>query len=170
MAGHFFHCCAADADPQRLLDPSSQFSEPWGDREHGPCDKCEGRGVALYECRSCLETGTRADCPVCEGRVRFEQTCPACGGDGEITHTRRHGVAVFPLREGLYRYLAEKGAEVEGKVVVELEGVISEEQDLDADAGALLVCPEEIVAVAPLDPGLVAEIRQRLDEKQPIAD
>jgi rRNA maturation protein Nop10 len=91
--------------------------------------------------------------------VRFEETCPVCGGDGEITHTRRHGIAVFPAREGLYRYLAEKGAEVEGKVVVELEGVISEERDLDADVGALLVCPDQIVAVTPLDSRLVEEIR-----------
>ncbi len=93
-----------------------------------------------------------------------------CGGDGEITHTRRHGIAVFPAREGLYRYLAEKRAEVEGKVVVELEGAISEERDLDADAGALLVCPEEIIAVTPLDPRLIAEVRQRLEEKQPVED
>jgi hypothetical protein len=102
--------------------------------------------------------------------VRFEQTCPACGGDGEITHTRRHGIAVFPAREGLYRYLAEKGASVEGQIVVELEGSISEEHDLDADAGALLVCPDQIVAVTPLDPRLVREVRQRLEGKRSVAD
>jgi hypothetical protein len=46
---------------------------------------------------------------------------------------------------------------VEGKVVVELEGTISDERDLDADAGALLVCPERIVAVFPLDARLLEE-------------
>lgn len=101
-------------------------------------------------------------CPACEGRVRFEATCPACSGDGEITHTRRHGIAVFPAREGLYRYLAEKDAAVDGKVVVELEGTLSEERDLDADAGALLVCPERIVEISPLDARLMEEIADRL--------
>jgi len=153
----FFHCCSADSDPHELLDPARQFTDPWGAREHGPCDKCEGSGTTLYECRSCLEVGAIAGCPVCEGRVRFEATCPVCGGDGKITHTRRHGIAVFPAREGLYRYLAEKGAAVEGKVVVELEGTISDERDLDADAGALLVCPERIVAVFPLEAHLLNE-------------
>jgi hypothetical protein len=82
--------------------------------------------------------------------------------DGEIRHTRRHGIAVFPAREGLYRYLAEKDAELEGRIVVELEGTISEERDLDADAGALLVCPERVVAVSPLDLELIERIRERL--------
>jgi len=157
----FFHCCSADEDPNGLLDPGRQVTEPWGDHEHGPCDKCEGDGVALYECRSCLERGAEPECPACEGRVRFTETCPTCMGSGQITHTRRRGVAVFPAKEGLYRYLAERGAEVEGKVVVELEGRISDERDLDADAGALLVSPEEVVAIEPLDAELVLAIRSR---------
>lgn len=138
------------------------MTEPWGPPQHGPCDKCGGEGVALYECRSCLQAGARADCPACGGRVRFRETCPACLGDGEIDHTRRRGIAVFPAREGLYRYLAERDDEPDGKVVIELEGRLGEERDLDADAGALLVYPERIRAVEPLDLELVAEIRSRL--------
>jgi hypothetical protein len=115
----------------------------------------------LYECRSCLETGSRSECPACQGRVRFRETCPACLGDGHIEHTRRAGIAVFPTREGLYRYLAEKNASVEGKVVVELEGRLSDERDLDADTGALLLMPERIVETAPLDTRLIAAIRER---------
>jgi hypothetical protein len=146
----YFHCCAAEPDPRRLLDPGRQFTEPWGDREHGPCDKCGGEGLTLYECRSCLQEGSSADCPACQGRVRYRETCPACLGQGQITHTRRQGIAVFPTRGGLYRYLAERNADPEGKVVVELEGVLSEERDLDADAGALLVHPQRILAIQPL--------------------
>jgi hypothetical protein len=157
----FFHCCSAESDPERLLDPDRQLTEPWGAPEHGPCDKCQGAGVALYECRSCLEAGAVADCPACQGRVRFRETCPACLGDGVITHTRRRGVAVFPRREGLYRYLAEKGADLRGKLVVELEGRLADERDLDADAGALLVHPERIVEVLPIDAELVDAIRAR---------
>jgi len=158
----FFHSCEADADPQRLLNPAEQVTEPWGGHDHGPCDKCAGAGTALYECSSCMEAGARPDCPACQGRVRFPETCPACLGDGQIDHTTRHGIAAFPSREGLYRYLAgEPEARIEGNVVVEMEGPVSEERDLDADAGALLVCPERIVSVTPLDPSIVEAIRAR---------
>jgi hypothetical protein len=157
----FFHCCAADADPQRLLDPDRQLTEPWGSHDHGPCDKCSSKGVVLYECRSCLEAGALPDCPACQGRVRFREICPACLGDAQIDHTRRRGVAAFPRREGLYRYLAERDSELEGKAIVELEGRIGDERDLDADTGALLVHPERIVEVRPLDVELVEAIRAR---------
>jgi hypothetical protein len=81
--------------------------------------------------------GADLSCPACEGRVRCREICPACLGDGHINHTRQRGIAVFPAREGLYRYLAEKGAEVSGKAVLELDGSLSGERDLDADAAAL---------------------------------
>jgi hypothetical protein len=158
----YFHCCSADAEPERLLDPDRQFTEPWGGADHGRCDKCGGAGTVLYKCRSCMETGGKADCPACQGRVRFRETCPACLGNGHVDHTRRAGLAVFPAREGLYRYLAERNANVEGKVVVELEGRPSQERDLDADAGALLVLPERIVSVAPLDVELIRVVRERV--------
>jgi len=112
-----------------------------------------------------METGPSSECPACQGRVRFRETCPACLGDGHIDHTRRAGVAVFPAREGLYRYLAERNASVEEKLVVELEGRLSEERDLDADAGALLLMPERIVETAPLDTRLIATIRERLGHR-----
>jgi hypothetical protein len=157
----FFRSCSTDEDPDALLDPDRQFTEPWGAHEHGLCDKCDGEGTALYECRSCLERGADPGCPACRGRLRFRETCPTCLGDGQITHTRRRGVAVFPTKEGLYRYLAERDAGVEDKLVVELEGPIGEERDLDADAGALLILPRRLVAVEPLDADLVLAIRAR---------
>lgn len=158
----YFHCFSAEADPELLLDPEQQFTEPWGGPDHGRCDKCGGAGTTLYRCRSCMEIGAKADCPACQGRVRFRETCPACLGNGHIDHTRRAGLAVFPAPEGLYRYLAEKNADVTGKVVVELEGRTSEERDLDADAGALLVLPERIASVVPLDTELIESIRERI--------
>ncbi len=158
----FFHCHSSDIDPQCLLDPDRQFTEPWGSSDHGACDKCGSRGTTLYECRSCLERGPEADCPACQGRVKFEETCPTCEGSGVIDRTRRHGVAVFPSLEGLYRYLVEKDGELKGKVFVELQGRLSEERDLDADAGALLIFPEKIVAVRAVDREIVEAIRKRL--------
>ena len=163
----FFHSCPAEEDPAGLLDPDRQVTEPWGEPEHGPCDKCEGRGTTAYECFSCLEAGSDPDCPACQGRVRFEQTCPTCLGSGEIHRTKRHGVAVFPRREGLYRYLAWKSdSDPTGKVVVELVGTPSDDCDLDADHGALLVFPERLVAVEPLDPSTVAAISERVGEEE----
>jgi hypothetical protein len=166
----FFHCRSAEADPQELLDPERQFTEPWGSPDHGPCDKCGGEGVVPYECRSCLERGSEAECPACEGRVRFAGTCPTCEGGGEIRRTRRRGIAVFPSREGLYRYLAERDSAPHGKMLVELRGRIGDEPDLDADSGALLVLPEAVVGTQPLDPDLVQAVRARLDDVQARAD
>jgi hypothetical protein len=162
----FFHCHPAEVDPGELLDPHQQVTEPWGEPELGPCDKCEGSGTSLYECFSCMEAGSDPDCPACAGRVRFEQTCPTCGGDGEINHTQRRGIAVFPKREGLYRYLAWKDdAGIEGKVVVELVGTLSDDRDLDADHGALLIFPDRLVSVEPLDPEAIRSIRDRTGEE-----
>jgi DnaJ-class molecular chaperone len=163
----YFHCHPEGADPGILLDPDNQVSEPWGEPEEGrTCDKCGGGGTTAYECFSCMEAGPDPGCPACQGRVRFEATCPACEGTGEIHRARRHGVAVFPSREGLYRYLAWKSdAGVEGKVVVELAGKLSEDRDLDADLGALLVIPEEVVSVERLAPELVGSVRNRVGQE-----
>jgi hypothetical protein len=163
----FFHSCPADADPSGLLDPARQFTTPWGSPNHGDCDKCGGERSVRYECKSCLEDGADADCPACEGRIRFEGVCPACEGSGVIDRTRRRGIAVFPTRAGLYRYLAEREAEVRDRLLVELQGELSEDGDLDADAGALLLRPTRIVAVQPFDPELFDSIRSRLAD--PIA-
>jgi hypothetical protein len=163
----YFHSHPEGEDPEVLLDPDNQVSEPWGESEHGPCDKCGGSGSTVYECFSCMEASTDPDCPACQGRVRFEQTCPTCQGTGEIHRTQRRGVAVFPAREGLYRYLAWKNdAEGDGKVVVELAGELSDDCDLDADHGALLVLPERVVSVEPLDPERVESIRMRVGEEE----
>jgi DnaJ-class molecular chaperone len=163
----YFHCHPEGEDPGVLLDPGKQVSEPWGEPEHGRCDKCGGSGTTAYECFSCLEAGSDPDCPACQGRVRFEQTCPTCQGEGEIHRTRRGGIAVFPSREGLYRYLAWKNdAGLEGKVVVELKGKPSDDCDLDADHGALLVFPERLVSVEPLDPQVITAIRNRVGEEE----
>ncbi len=151
----YFHSCPVGAEPESLLDPANQFTTPWGEPNHGPCDKCAGDGSVRYECKSCLEDGADADCPSCEGRVHFEGVCPPCEGQGVIDRTKRRGIAVFPSRAGLYRYLAERDADVGDRVLVELEGELSEDVDLDADAGALLVHPTRIVAVQPLDAALL---------------
>lgn len=157
----FFRNLSADADPHRLLDPKQQFSTPWGEPDHGDCDKCAGKCSTRFRCLSCLEEGSRPDCPACGGRVEYVHACPTCFGTAEITSTHRRGVSVFPTLAGLYRYLVEHGFEFENDVIVELEGELSDEPDLDADEGALLVHPTKIVTRHPIDFERVADHPRR---------
>jgi hypothetical protein len=50
-------------------------------------------------------------------------------------------------------------------VVVELAGELSDDADLDADHGALLIFPRELVSVEPLDAEVVRAIRDRTGEE-----
>ena len=60
-------------------------------------------------------------------------------------------MSVFPDEDGLYRYMIDRGADFEDCVVVELEGHESDDDDFDADEGALLVIPTRIVDARPVD-------------------
>ena len=147
-----FHLYSSGEDPAELLRSRHQWSTPWGLPEHGPCDKCGGSGTVSGRCLSCAQ-GPRALCPACGGRRRGPMRCPSCEGQGAITRTRRRGVSAFPTREGLLRYLHERGADLEGRVILELDAALSADTDLDADRGALLVLPKRVVAEHPLPPG-----------------
>lgn len=151
----YFRRWSSDEDPKELLRPENQCSTPWGEPDHGPCDKCRGQGTTRYRCRSCLERGAEADCPACGGRIELDDVCPACEGDGRIDRTKRDGVSVFPSLEGLCEYIAEREAGTEGQVAVELEGRLTGDRDLDADAGALLIRPTRVVATHPFDEALL---------------
>jgi|SRR5215213_11849372 len=157
----FFHHDSADLDPEDLLRPEKQFSTPWGDSDHGPCDKCSGSCRCHYRCLSCMEDGPRDTCPACGGRVEFDEICPTCEGTGDITRTKRTGVSVFPTEGGLYRYLVERGAELEDTIVVEVAGPLSSDRDLDAEAGAVLVHPTRIVSWRPVDGTRIDDVRRR---------
>ena len=148
----YFRRFARDEEPRQLLDPSNQHSTPWGEPDPGPCDKCEGECRVLFECLSCIAGAPDPECPACSGRVRFEGPCPTCEGDGTIARTRREGVSAFPTEAGLYLYLAEKGANLDGDVILELDGELTGDVDLDAERGAVLVRPTRIVAVHEVDP------------------
>ncbi len=145
----YFHHFRGAEDPRVLLRRENQVSTPWGDADHGACDKCRGVGEVDYRCLSCSGGGHLDDCPACAGRVSFRGACPACEGSGEITRTARSGVSVFPTAEGLRRYLRERQVDLDGSLIVELEGRLSGDLDLDAETGALLVHPTEIVSVQP---------------------
>jgi hypothetical protein len=57
---------------------------------------------------------------------------------------RRAGISSFPTLQGLRRYLAERDEDPSGEVILELEGDLSSDRDLDADEGAILVFPHRI--------------------------
>lgn len=158
----YFHSFPEGEDPARLLDPRQQVSTPWGGHDHGPCDKCDGERSVPYRCLSCVEIGADPRCPACEGRVEFVAVCPTCAGSGEISDTRRSGVSVFPTQAGLYRYMVERDAELDDRVIVELEGELSDELDIDADSGALLLRPSAVVTRHPVDAERVRDLRERL--------
>ena len=84
-----------------------------------------------------------------------------CRGDGRVDGRPRHGVSVFPRLEGLYHYMVIKGAELDDCVIVELEGERAPDVDFDADQGAVLVIPTEIIGCTGVDPELAQRIRAR---------
>ncbi|MFL5871347.1 MAG: hypothetical protein ACJ75R_09715 [Solirubrobacterales bacterium] len=159
---HFFRELPADEDPHRLLDPEEQVSTPWGKPQTGPCDKCSGDGPIPYRCLSCIEEGSREDCPACGGRVEWADACPTCAGTGEVVGLQRRGVSVFPSLAGLYRYLVERELDLSRSAIVELAGELSDQPDLDADSGALLIHPTEVITRHAVDEERIADLRSRL--------
>jgi hypothetical protein len=154
---------SAKDDPQQLLNEEHQWSEPWEGSEDGQrCDKCRGSGRTGYECWSCLITGMNSSCPACRGRVRWEAACPVCRGAGKVDGKQRRGVSAFPTAEALYHYLLATKASLVG-LLVELEADPSDDPDFHADQGAVLVIPNEIVRVRPIEPAAVDTIRSLIE-------
>jgi hypothetical protein len=155
-----------DRDPEELLDPENHESEPWSGTVQGRCDKCGGSGETEHECESCKAAGSAdPNCPSCHGEMRYTDECPACEGTGEIDDTRREGVSVFPDEDGLYRYMIKRDADLDDRCqLLKLEGEQSEDEDFDADEGALLIRPRRIVSSGSLDWDRIEELRQELGE------
>jgi DnaJ-class molecular chaperone len=146
-------------DPGLLLTDAGQWTEPWGaSNDSDRCDKCAGEGSLRHECWSCETTGPDDDCPACGGAVNWRAACPVCRGSDRIDGAPRHGVSAFPTVEGLYRYMLAKEADLEGCVLVTMEASPAEDVDFDADQGALLVLPVEILAREPVDLDLAERV------------
>ena len=154
-----------DRDPEDLLDPDNHESEPWSGTVRGRCDKCGGSGKTEHECESCKASGRDPNCPACHGELRYTDECPACEGSGEIDDSCREGVSVFPDEDGLYRYMIKRDADLDGRCqLVKLEGEQSEDEDFDADEGALLIRPRRVVESGELDWDRIEELRRELAE------
>lgn len=160
----YFRIEPGDRDPEALLDPDNQETEPWSGTVRGRCDKCGGSGKTEHECESCSSGTPDSDCPACGGEVRYEDECPACEGSGEIDDSARDGVSVFPDEDGLYRYMIERDADLDDAcLLVALEGEESEDEDFDADEGALLIRPKRVVSTGELDWDRIDELRREAD-------
>jgi hypothetical protein len=152
-----------DRDPDDLLDPENHESEPWSGTVRGRCDKCGGAGETEHECESCKASGTDPNCPSCKGALRYMDTCPACEGSGEIDDSSREGVSVFPDEDGLYRYMIKRDADLNDSCqLVKLEGEQTQDEDFDADEGALLIRPRRVLESGELDWDRVDELRREL--------
>ena len=68
-------------------------------------------------------------------------------------------MSVFPDEEGLYRYMIKREGRLEGQLLVVVEGELSEDEDIDADEGALLVRPSTIVEAREVDMDRVRRLR-----------
>jgi hypothetical protein len=160
----YFRVEPGDRDPEDLLDPENHESEPWSGTVQGRCDKCGGSGETEHECESCKAAGgPDPDCPSCGGELRFTGECPACEGTGEIDDSSRDGVSVFPDEDGLYRYMIKRDAELNGNCqLVQLEGEQAEDEDFDADEGALLIRPRRVVSAGELDWDRIEKLRAEL--------
>ena len=82
--------------------------------------------------------------------MRWSAECPVCRGTGEIDPRIRRGVSVFPRVEGLLAYMRRRDTDVDGSLLVELAGVRSDDEDFDADEGALLIVPTRVVSAKPV--------------------
>ena len=159
----YFRIDPKDEEPERLLDPENQQSDPWSGTVRGRCDKCGGSGQTRHECESCQANGADPGCEHCAGRVTYTDVCPVCHGSGEIDDSTRAGVSVFPDLDGLYRYMLKRDADLSDACrVVQLEGEQSEDRDFDADEGAVLVKPTRILDVGELDWDRIERIRREL--------
>lgn len=65
--------------------------------------------------------------------------------------------------------LAERQTGSDGCVLLELEGELTGDRNLDADAGALLIRPTRVVDVGPFDTRRVEELEERLRSHHPSA-
>lgn len=135
----YFRLHPEDEDPEDLLKPENQVSKPWGGADHGPCDKCHS-----------------------SGRLDGFGDCPTCKGTGQITDSERRGVSVHADPDTLYRYMLRRDSDMDGSLLVELEGTESHDVDFDADEGALLVFPTRIVRAIDVDRDRIEQLRHEL--------
>jgi len=133
--------------PEDLLRPEHQTSSVWVGHAERKCSACNGSGCQWEE----------AD-PDDEDDYGRSVECDHCDGVGRIEISTQDGVSVCGSLRELVAYLSERSFYASGTVVLlALEGEpVTDDEDVDAAAGALLVRPTRIVSVLRLPDEIVA--------------
>lgn len=77
------------------------------------------------------------------------QGCLGCHAQGYVEDVR-YGVSACKREDDLYEYMTSHHAYMVGAVIVEIEGELSDDEDHDADDGAVLILPTRIVSTRPV--------------------
>lgn len=126
MPTRYYRVHSGTEPVERLLSPDRWESRVWVGESYRRCEDCGGEG-RTYE---------------------TDEFCEPCRGQGDVEDVRR-GVSCCRSLEALRNYFAGCEANMEGDVVVELEGELSEDEDWDDASGAVLIYPSWIVSVVP---------------------
>lgn len=149
MSETFYRIQDADRDVAELLDPATWQSRPWVGELWKRCPDCYEGWVQVFD-----EDGRAVFDR--HGEPEFE-ICGTCRGSSEVEDVR-YGVSACQDLDQLYRYFAERDAELDGCVLVELRGRRAEDDDHEWTRGAILVWPTEIVSVTSLDPAEIEAV------------
>jgi hypothetical protein len=134
-ATSYYRIHPANKAPESILDAGNWQSRVWVGERYKRCEACNGEG--------------RVDDSWDDGeKYHYEwKQCDACDGAGEVEDVRR-GVSCCESVEDLKEYFADRGAEIEGCWLIELEGELSDDDDHDAGSAGdpQLVLPSAVIS------------------------
>jgi hypothetical protein len=135
----FYRIHPADEAPESILGESRWESRVWVGEAYKRCTACNGEGIHWVSADDFSDDMTT-------------EPCAACDGEGQVEDVRR-GVSCCRSIDDLRSYFADRGADLTGDQLITLDGELSDDDDYDADDGAVLVLPSRIVSVvaAPTD-------------------
>lgn len=106
-------------------------------------------------------------CEVCVWGIEVvdgdEIICVECDGAGQVEDVR-HGVSVCASIEDLRSYFSGRSASLDNTSLIVVEGDVSDE-DYDADDGAILIHPTQIVSVTPLTESPLHPLEKRSENR-----
>jgi hypothetical protein len=137
----YYRIQSADRDAAELLNPTHWVSRIWSDQP------------AEVTCPDCVDGRVHVECPSwCDCGYPHHESYETCHGRGYLhEYERAGGVSCCRTLGELYAYFRGRDADLDGAVVVKLEGEVAEVEDFDAEHGAVLVRPTRIVDVGPLN-------------------
>lgn len=141
----YYRIHPGDRPVETLLRPGRK-SRPWTGEMFRTCEECRGSGQVC--------TGET------DGDYHYDR-CERCRGLGDYEYAPV-GVSVCRDVSDLIAYFRERHPMLDGDVLVEIEGVESDDEDHDhGSAGSpVLIIPTRIVSVQPLPDDIRAAIEE----------